>query len=219
MTCCGAIRPRATRTCASTKSSRCSAARLRRSRTCARPLQSSRIVSAAGANANRPELTVLALSRVAQWEANTPLELIVDTNARRCIAYYIDDGDTQLPGDELPPYDVLLQRDRRIGAAQPVLALARRVCANAPAGAPINPTRSRRATRPRRGRAALRRFADDRRAGRRARRCGGAARARASTHRSSCGRSARKPVIALARSTAAPSCTPTSTSTRTRRTS
>jgi glutathione synthase/RimK-type ligase-like ATP-grasp enzyme len=69
-------------------------------------LQSSRVVTLPALTAPA-ELTVLAISRVAQWEANTPLELIIDTQRTTLHRYYIDDGDTELPPGGLPAYDVL----------------------------------------------------------------------------------------------------------------
>jgi hypothetical protein len=86
-------------------------------------LQSSRVVSLP-AQTQPARCTVLALSRVAAFEANTPLELIVDTEHTTLHRLYIDDGDTQLPGDELPPYDVLFNTIAESEQAQPALALA-----------------------------------------------------------------------------------------------
>lgn len=86
-------------------------------------VQSSRVVSLP-AQTQPARCTVLALSRVAAFEANTPLELIVDTEHTTLHRLYIDDGDTQLPGEELPPYDVLFNTIAESEQAQPVLALA-----------------------------------------------------------------------------------------------
>ncbi|HEV8020993.1 MAG TPA: hypothetical protein VGP41_06985 [Candidatus Lustribacter sp.] len=86
-------------------------------------VQGSRIVSMP-AQTQPAALSVLALSRVAPFEANTPLELIVDTEHTTLHRLYIDDGDTQLPDDELPPYDVLFNAIAESEAAQPALKLA-----------------------------------------------------------------------------------------------
>ena len=54
------------------------------------------------------ELTLLAISRVAPWEANIPLELIVDTQRTTLHRFYIDDNDTHAAVAGLPEYDVLI---------------------------------------------------------------------------------------------------------------
>jgi hypothetical protein len=86
------------------------------------------------------ELTLLAISRVAPWEANIPLELIVDTQRTTLHRLYVDDGDTQLTGDALPEYDVLInaiaesERARNaLGVAQRFVAGTGRPAVNAPA--------------------------------------------------------------------------------------
>jgi hypothetical protein len=85
-------------------------------------LRTSRIVTVP-AKREPPELTVLALSRVAPWEANTPLELIVDERVT-LHRYYIDDDDPQLAGETLPAYDVLVNTIAESERARPALALA-----------------------------------------------------------------------------------------------
>jgi hypothetical protein len=87
-------------------------------------LQASRIVTLAAKN-EPAELTVLALTRVAQWEANTPLELIVDTDRVTLHRYYIDDADTALADEALPPYDVLFNSIAESDSAANALRLAR----------------------------------------------------------------------------------------------
>jgi hypothetical protein len=83
--------------------------------------------------------TVVALSRVARWEANTPLELIVDAAHTTLHRYYIDDDDTALPDEALPAYDVLFntiaESDRAANALRLAGAFALRagrVAVNAP---------------------------------------------------------------------------------------
>jgi glutathione synthase/RimK-type ligase-like ATP-grasp enzyme len=86
-------------------------------------LQSSRIVTLPASR--RPaELTVLALSRVAQWEANMPLELVLDMERTTLHRYYIDDGDTQLGTEALPAYEVLINAIAESERARNTLALA-----------------------------------------------------------------------------------------------
>jgi len=86
-------------------------------------LQASRIVTLP-AKSEPAELTVLALTRVARWEANTPLELIVDDERTTLHRYYIDDSDTALRDDALPPYDVLFNTIAESEDAAPALQLA-----------------------------------------------------------------------------------------------
>jgi len=100
-------------------------------------LQSSRIVTLP-AKRQPPQLTVLAISRVALWEANTPLELIVDDETATLHRYYIDDLDTQLGAEPLPAYDVLFNTIAESEAARPALALARTL-AEREGVRPINP--------------------------------------------------------------------------------
>ena len=100
-------------------------------------LRTSRIVTLP-ATRQPPELTVLALSRVAPWEANTPLELIVDAERTTLHRYYIDDDDTQLADDALPAYDVLFNTIAESERARSALALAQRFGERA-GTRPINP--------------------------------------------------------------------------------
>jgi hypothetical protein len=87
-------------------------------------LRTSRIVTLT-AKREPAELTLLALTRVAQWEANTPLELIVDTDRVTLHRYYIDDTDTALADEALPPYDVLFNSIAESDSAANALRLAR----------------------------------------------------------------------------------------------
>ncbi len=100
-------------------------------------LQSSRVVTLPVLEAPA-KLTVLALSRVAQWEANAPLELILDMRHTTLHRYYIDDGDTQLPPGDLPPYDVLFNTIGESERAGSTLKLAS-LFAERAAERPINP--------------------------------------------------------------------------------
>jgi hypothetical protein len=78
---------------------------------------------------------VLALSRIARWEANVPLELVVDESRVALTRLYID-GSEQLDHVRalVPPHDVLFNSIAESDDAQPALALAARI-ADA-AGAP-----------------------------------------------------------------------------------
>ena len=69
-------------------------------------------------------LTLLALTRVARWEANTPLELIIDDQHVTLHRYYIDSEDSGLPGEALPPYDVLFNSIAESDDAANALRLA-----------------------------------------------------------------------------------------------
>ena len=86
-------------------------------------VQSSRVVSLPALQQPAAR-SVLAFSRVAAFEANTPLELILDTEHTTLHRLYIDDGDTHVPDEELPPYDVLFNTIAESEQAQPALALA-----------------------------------------------------------------------------------------------
>jgi hypothetical protein len=86
-------------------------------------LQTSRIVTLP-AKREPAELTVLALTRVARWEANTPLELIVDADRTTLHRYYIDDEDVALLDEPLPPYDVLFNTIAESESAAHALTLA-----------------------------------------------------------------------------------------------
>jgi hypothetical protein len=93
-------------------------------------LRTSRVVTLP-AQQQPATLSVLALSRVAQWEANAPLELIVDPIHTTLHRLYIDDDDTELPSGELPPYDVLFNAIGESERARPALALAQRFAEHA----------------------------------------------------------------------------------------
>lgn len=85
-------------------------------------LRTSRIVTLP-AKRQPAELTLLALSRVAQWEANTPLELIVDEDTTTLHRYYFDDEAEAGDGD-VPAYDVLMNTIAESERARPALARA-----------------------------------------------------------------------------------------------
>jgi glutathione synthase/RimK-type ligase-like ATP-grasp enzyme len=87
-------------------------------------VQTSRIVTLPALQ-QPAELTVLAVSRVAPWEANVPLELIVDVQHTTLHRYYIDDADTHLGGETLPAYDVLINAIAESERARNALALAK----------------------------------------------------------------------------------------------
>ncbi len=86
-------------------------------------VQSSRIVTLP-ALTQPATATVLALTRVAPWEANTPLELVLDVEHTTLHRLYIDDADTELAADDLPAYDVLFNTIAESDKARPALALA-----------------------------------------------------------------------------------------------
>jgi hypothetical protein len=86
-------------------------------------LRSSRVVTLP-AKRQPAKLTVLAITRVAPWEANTPLELIVDDETTTLHRYYIDDDDAQLLSEERPAYDVLMNTIAESERARPALARA-----------------------------------------------------------------------------------------------
>lgn len=69
-------------------------------------------------------LTVLAPTRVAPWEANTPLELVIDDQHVTLHRRYLDDGDAALAADALPPYDVTLNSIAESDNAANALRLA-----------------------------------------------------------------------------------------------
>jgi glutathione synthase/RimK-type ligase-like ATP-grasp enzyme len=88
-------------------------------------LQSSRIITLP-AKRLPATLTVLAITRVAPWEANTPLELVIDDQHTTLHRYYIDDDDAELVApDDVPAYDVLFNSIAESDRAQHALALAR----------------------------------------------------------------------------------------------
>ncbi len=70
-------------------------------------------------------LRVLALSRIARWEANVPLELVVDESRVALSRLYLDGSE---PLDDVlarvPPHDVLFNAIAESDEAQPALALA-----------------------------------------------------------------------------------------------
>ena len=87
-------------------------------------LQSARVITLPALH-QPAQRTVLAITRVAPWEANTPLELILDVEHTTLHRYYIDDTDTALVGAEaLPAYDVLFNTIAESDKARPALALA-----------------------------------------------------------------------------------------------
>jgi len=103
-------------------------------------LRSSPIV-VSPANRNEAGLRVLALTRVAPWEANVPLELVIDESRVALTRLYLDGTeplDRVLP--HVPAHDVLFNSIAESDDAQPALALAASLatalggsCVNAPA--------------------------------------------------------------------------------------
>ncbi len=92
-------------------------------------VRDSPLVVAAG---NRPsaDLRVLALSRIAPWEANVPLELVVD-EARIALTrlYLAGDESPERLAALVPPHDVLVNAIAESDDARPALALAERLIA------------------------------------------------------------------------------------------
>jgi hypothetical protein len=88
-------------------------------------LQTSRVVTVPALH-QPAERIVLALSRVARWEANIPLELVVDVERTTLHRYYLDDTDTALPGEVPPAYDVLFNAIAESEEARGALAQAQR---------------------------------------------------------------------------------------------
>jgi glutathione synthase/RimK-type ligase-like ATP-grasp enzyme len=82
---------------------------------------------------------VLALTRIAPWEANVPLELVVDESRVALTRLYLDGSE---PLDrvlaQVPPHDVLFNTIAESDDAQPALALAGAVAA-ARGGRCVNP--------------------------------------------------------------------------------
>lgn len=73
-------------------------------------------------------VSLLALTRVALWEANLPLELIVDEDHTTVHRLYIADEDDDLIfRHALPAYDVIFNTIAESERAQPVLRLAQRL--------------------------------------------------------------------------------------------
>jgi hypothetical protein len=75
-------------------------------------------------------LRVLALSRVAPWEANVPLELVIDESRVALTRLYVS-GDEPLESlvAQVPPHDVLFNAIAESDEAQPALTLAGRLAA------------------------------------------------------------------------------------------
>ena len=88
-------------------------------------LRDSRIITVP-AKEQPAQCAVLALTRVARWEANTPLELIVDERTTTLHRYYIDDNDAALSDETLPSYDVLFNTIAESESAANALRLATR---------------------------------------------------------------------------------------------
>ncbi len=101
-----------------------------------RGLASSRIVTFPAA-VEPPAVRVLALYRVAPWEANLPFELIVDERATTVHRLYIDEGDDErtLAQVPLPPHDVLLNAIAESDRARAALRLAQAFSAHS--GVPV----------------------------------------------------------------------------------
>ena len=70
-------------------------------------------------------LRVLALSRIAPWEANIPLELVIDETRIALTRLYVDGSENaaDLAG-QVPPHDVLVNAIAESDDARPALALA-----------------------------------------------------------------------------------------------
>jgi hypothetical protein len=85
---------------------------------------------AIASTAARPgaDLRVLALTRVAPWEANVPLELVIDESRVALTRLYLN-GDEPLETllAHVPPHDVLFNTIAESDAARPALALAGRL--------------------------------------------------------------------------------------------
>jgi len=93
------------------------------------------------ANRAGADLRVLALSRIAPWEANVPLELVVDESRVALTRLYLDGSEPleQLRA-QVPAYDVLVNAIAESDEAQPALVRAGELaaalggrCVNAPA--------------------------------------------------------------------------------------
>lgn len=100
-------------------------------------LRRSRVVTTVTAT-GPVERTILALSRVAPWEANAPLELIVDPRRTTLHRYFMDDED-EGPLEAPPGYDVLFntiaeseEALRALAGAERFAAAAGRPALNAP---------------------------------------------------------------------------------------
>ena len=95
-----------------------------------RALVSSRVVSYPAKDA--AAVRVLALYRVAPWEANTPFELVVDEGRTAVHRLYIDEGDDDvtLAQIALPEFDVVFNAIAESDRARKVLELAGRFAGN-----------------------------------------------------------------------------------------
>jgi glutathione synthase/RimK-type ligase-like ATP-grasp enzyme len=90
-------------------------------------LRDSRIVSPAGIP-DAAAVDVLALSRIGPWEANIPLELVIDQRRFTVHRLYLDrDDDEGVLDAPLPPVDVVFNTIAESDDALPVLALAERL--------------------------------------------------------------------------------------------
>jgi len=101
-----------------------------------RALATSRVVTTP-ATVDPPAVTVLALYRVAPWEANLPFELVVDERRTTVHRLYIEDDDDErvFAGIALPPYDVVLNAIAESDRAGNALKLAQHFAGGA--GAPV----------------------------------------------------------------------------------
>jgi hypothetical protein len=100
-------------------------------------LRASALVTAGAAPAAATR--VLAISRIAPWSANIPLELVIDPARIVLTRLYIDGSETlEAVLAQVPPHDVLVNAIAEADAAQPALSLAARLAA-ALGGTIINP--------------------------------------------------------------------------------
>jgi len=89
-----------------------------------RALERSRVVTLP-ATRSPAELTVLALSRVGAWEANAPLELVIDAERTTLQRYYLDDDDDLARiAEPFPAHDVVFNTIAESEGARAALALA-----------------------------------------------------------------------------------------------
>ena len=96
-----------------------------------RALASSRIVTYPAKDGS-PAVRVLALYRIAPWEANTPFELVVDERRTTVHRLYLDDGDDAgtLAQLDVPECDVVMNAIAESDRARKVLELAGTLAAN-----------------------------------------------------------------------------------------
>jgi glutathione synthase/RimK-type ligase-like ATP-grasp enzyme len=101
-------------------------------------LRDSAVVAPVDASAGA--VRVLALTRIARWEANVPLELVVDESRIALTRLYLD-GSERLDDvlASLPAHDVLVNAIAESDDAQPALALAARVVEAAGGGCVNDP--------------------------------------------------------------------------------